>query len=315
MTRLTGRLQETGAGLRLAVALLVVTVIAVSTCAHFRGAVIGRGEETVRVGGLRRTFVLHVPPAVAGTQRRVPLVLAFHGRGGTGRAMQRLSKLDGVADRNGFVVVYPDGIRRSWNAGTGAGAAERRGVDDVAFAAAVIDAVAARYPVDRRRVYATGMSNGGSFVQRLGCELAPEVAAIAPVAGGMAPDVMAHCTPARPVAVVMFQGLQDELNPAGGGKTAGGGEVEPAQVALRTWAARDRCRDLPAHEQPAPGVVLTVYRRCARRTAVALYTIGGGGHTWPGGAAPLPSVIVGNTPARPSASNVMWRFFETSAAP
>jgi polyhydroxybutyrate depolymerase len=223
--------------------------------------------------------------------------------------MQRLTRLDAVADRAGFVVAYPDGIGRSWNAGTSAGAADRRDVDDVAFTRAMIDRIARQHPIDRRRVYATGMSNGASFVHRLGCELSGRIAAIAPVAGGMAPDVAAGCHPGRPVAVDVYQGLEDDLNPAAGGRTAGGGTVEPVRNAVSTWARRDRCPPAPARAAPEPGVRLTAYRRCARGTAVQLWEIAGAGHTWPGGASPLPTAVVGETPSRPDASEGMWRFF------
>lgn len=140
-------------------------------------------------GGRARGYVVHVPPAAAG-ERALPVVLNFHGAASSGAGQQRFSRMDAVADRAGFVVVYPDGTGRyrrflTWNAGTCCGSAVLQQVDDVGFALAVLDDCARRTPIDRERVYATGMSNGAMMAHRLAAQVPGRIAAIAPVAGGL----------------------------------------------------------------------------------------------------------------------------------
>ena len=141
-------------------------------------------------GGRARSYVLHVPLRQASGPR--PLLLAFHGGGGNGPGFQEYAGLDALADRDGWLVAYPNGTSRwfderllTWNAGDCCGYAQAPTVDDVGFALAVIDDVARPRTADRRRVYATGHSNGAMLAYRLAAEAAERVAAIAPVAGAM----------------------------------------------------------------------------------------------------------------------------------
>src|SRR5690349_10772024 len=138
-------------------------------------------QREVQAGGLTRTYTLCVPAGIV-PGRSLPLVLAFHGGGGDGAGMQRLTHFNDIAQRERFLVAYPDGIRRHWNDGRHLEAA---GVDDVAFVKALLDDVASFQPLDQQRVYATGMSNGGIFTHYLATKLGERLAAVAPVAGGI----------------------------------------------------------------------------------------------------------------------------------
>ena len=145
---------------RLAV-LAVVAALAVT--AHAPAPVSAASvEESIGVGGVWRTYVLHVPPTLPASTP-VPLLLMLHGGGGTGRQMERLAGFSQLADRAGSIAVYPDGVGRSWNDGRGDPhiTAQRERIDDVAFIAALIGALSQRYRIDSRRVYVTGISNGG----------------------------------------------------------------------------------------------------------------------------------------------------------
>src|SRR5919199_4210477 len=128
-------------------------------------------NQTVQVslGGLTRTAIVHLPNEDSETP--MPVVLVFHGGGGTAKGMQRISHFDGVADLGHFIAVYPEGYRRSWADGRGKTPADRAGVDDVGFINALLEQLEQQYRIDRRRIFATGLSNGAFFSQRLGCEL------------------------------------------------------------------------------------------------------------------------------------------------
>lgn len=272
-------------------------------------------DEPVRIdaGGMARSYLLHLPsPLPAGP---VPLVLAFHGGGGRGQGMARLSALDPL----GFIVAYPDGYERHWNDGR---RTIKHKVDDVGFVRAILDQVEARYAVDPARIFATGMSNGAIFTERLACELADRFAAVAPVAGTMPADIAPACRPARPVAVLQIAGTADPIMPYDGGKVADfggrgeGGVVLPAAATAIAWAERNHCAGVAVPEAlppiaPPDGTTVTRTRwtSCAGDTAVTLLMILGGGHTWPGGAQYLPPLIIGRASRQLDASAAIVEFF------
>jgi polyhydroxybutyrate depolymerase len=125
----------------------------------------GDHDRALVIGGVTRTYTVHIPPRVS-EGRPLPVVLAFHGGGGTASGFKAYADLDALADREGFVVVYPDGTGRlgrrllTWNAGGCCGYAAAQSVDDVGFALAALRDVARNVSIDPARVYATGHSNG-----------------------------------------------------------------------------------------------------------------------------------------------------------
>src|SRR5262249_8322287 len=137
----------------------------------------GNHDGTIQFGGLQRTYHLHVPPSYTG-QKATPLVFVFHGGGGNGEDAGSLTGFSQCSDQKGFLVVYPDGVDQHWNDGRGTTPPEQQGVDDVGFVSALLEQLAQTLYVDPKRVYATGMSNGAIFTQRLGCELSEKIAAI-----------------------------------------------------------------------------------------------------------------------------------------
>lgn len=149
-------------------------------------------SHTTNVNGVTRHYLLHVPPNMSRTA--APLVIALHGGGGNGRSMERYSRFDEVVDREKFLVAYPDGLDRGWNDGRGE---IRHSADDVAFIAAVIDDVARVANVDAKRVYATGISNGGMMSNRIACELSERIAAVSLVASSGGTDAMQACPPSK----------------------------------------------------------------------------------------------------------------------
>ncbi len=162
-------------------------------------------------GGRERSAIVHVPPT-ATDNRELAVVLNFHGGGGHGANQQEYSLMDRLADREGFITVYPNGTGRfakrllTWNAGTCCGYAALNNVDDVGFVRALIGKLAESVPIDRRRIYATGLSNGGMMAHRLAAEAGDMIAAVAPVAGGM---VLPAIKSPRAVPVMHIHSVDD----------------------------------------------------------------------------------------------------------
>ena len=274
-------------------------------------------RHSIQVDGKTRTYLLHVPAASDSSKPR-PLVLALHGRLGTGAGQASLSHLDQVADAHGFLVAYPDGLDRSWADGRGGSPSDKNGVDDVKFLSQLIDQLATQYNVDRSRVYATGMSNGGFMSARLACDLSDKIAAVAIVAASLPTNVAAACQPAKPVSVMILQGTNDPLVPFNGGalgRNGDRGHVLSHELSVRRWVALDHCATTP-HTQHNPdtagdgtSIDVEVFSDCAGGNEVRGYTVRKGGHAWPGGTQYLPELIIGKTTRNMDASEVLWDFF------
>lgn len=307
------------AALFFALAIMVVG-LGIVTGTTTSGSAGSTSAREIEVGGIRRTYSVHIPSRRPGG-RPAGLVVVLHGGGGSGRQIERHTGFSTLADREGFIAVYPDAVDRNWNDGRGAAgiSAQREGIDDVAFLSALIESLIREFAVDPRRVYVTGVSNGAFTSQRLAAEKSERIAAIAPVIGGMGPQIRDRFAPKARVSVLLMNGTEDPLVPFQGGPVArGGNRGETISVAeiVRLWATHDRCSGQPEtvllpDVDAADGtrVRRTTYSRCADRTVVILYTIEGGGHTWPGGAQYLPRAIIGRTSRDIDATAVIWQFF------
>lgn len=274
-------------------------------------------ERALLVEGRRRVYVLHVPPEGSG-RAPWPLVLVLHGHSGTPEQLVAVSGMSALADREGFLVAYPEGTRwggggpRSWNAGSCCGYAVGKQVDDVAFIRALLDDVGRTRPVDAARIYATGISNGGMMAYRLACDLADRLAAIAPVAGALGYEA---CAPSEPVSVLIFHGTADASVPYAGGrgqhqKTTVEARSVPATVDF--WVARNGCQATPQRIVDGE-VVREAYGGGRAGSSVILYAIQGGGHAWPGG---RKGWRLGVEPTQAiSATELMWNFFEEHPKP
>jgi polyhydroxybutyrate depolymerase len=240
-------------------------------------------------------------------------VINLHGAGATGSEQAALTGYDGVADRQGFVVVYPDGIDLSWADGRGASTPDRQGVDDVGFLAALADRLVHDYGINPGRVFATGMSAGGFMANRLACDRADVVAAIAPVAGTLGSNV--GCGPSRPVAVMEAHGTADPIVPYGGGPMVGRGgpsDIVAAPEMASRWRALDGC-GAPVDTGAGTSVHRLTAAGCAGGTEVDFIGVEGGGHTWPSGRFFLPTDMVGGTSTDFNASEASGQFFAAHA--
>jgi polyhydroxybutyrate depolymerase len=285
----------------------------------------GARGSSIPLGGLERTYRLYIPALYSAT-KLVPLVFLLHGGGGTGEGMEKLTLggFNRLADREGFIVAYPDGIEKHWNDGRGLEAyrAHRENIDDVGFISALIEHLIRTLNIDPNRIYAAGISNGGQFSQRLACELSDRIAAIGVVAIQLPEHLPSSCAPKRPVSVLMMPGTGDPLVPWEGGEIGFRrgrkfGRVLSVPESMRFWAKQNQCPTSPLityepDRDPKDGtrVRRETYGPCGHETEVLLYAIEGGGHTWPGGDQYMPARIIGRTSRDADANEVIWDFFK-----
>ena len=277
----------------------------------------GDHTRTLNEGGLERNYLVHVPPQYD-PATPMPVVLAFHGGGANAGNMVTFSGLNEKADQAGFIVVYPEGTgrlerMRTFNAGNCCGYAASQQIDDVAFTRQILDDLEDVANVDRRRVFATGMSNGAMMAYRLASELSDRIAAIAPVGGSMGTK---DCHPGRAVSVMHFHGDADEFVPFKGGRGRGisGTDFYSVEHSIAAWAKADGCGTtptttrLPDQQDDGTAVKEVRYDSGKDGSEVVLVLIEGGGHTWPGREPRLRSLGVSTRDI--SANDMMWEFFQ-----
>jgi polyhydroxybutyrate depolymerase len=289
----------------------------------------GEEQVTTTSGGVERTYYRHVPPDYDGTEP-TPVVYDFHGylEGSTIHVIH--SALGPFGDEHGFITISPQGSGTEvplWDVAFDS--------PDMAYVGDLLDEVDETLCVDDRRVYATGLSNGAFVTSSIACVYADRIAAVAPVAGIR--DIEG-CEPARPVPVVAFHGTEDTYvgydggygegaanlpNPDGSRRSAEqveeleSSDVQGPSVPETTadWAVRNGCDPEPAEERVASDVVLMTFD-CPPDATVELYTVEGGGHSWPGSDFSVAiEGAVGATTLSIDANEVMWEFFEQHPMP
>lgn len=290
------------------------------------------GDYTFKLshGGRERSYILHIPKNVLTSPW--PVVINFHGAGSSAAGQQAYTRMDAVADRQGFLVVYPNGTggigKRSlaWNAGTCCGYALRNKVDDVSFVRALIDDLNTHAGIDRTRIYATGLSNGAMMSYRLAAEAPDLIAAIAPVAGVLAPPV----EPKRPIPILHIHSVNDTRALYEGGLgppypfTNTRVLHPPVEKALDHWARYSGCPTQPRIDAPIQGrrgsaahtATRIIYGPCKDGVEVVLWKLTGAGHVWPSAAPEYLTKVLGSQSKilGPStdvidANRQMWQFF------
>jgi polyhydroxybutyrate depolymerase len=267
-------------------------------------------------GKRTRTAQLHLPDG-ADTTKPLPLVIVLHGGGGAAESTMKQTGLSAVADREHFIAAYPNGTSRlfsnrllTWNAGSCCAYAQENDVDDVGFIRALVIEIQHRYLIDPKRIYATGLSNGGMMSYRLACEMSDVLAAIAPVS---AVQVVSRCTPTQPVSVIHIHGTADENVTLDGhpGKKALTHDVRPPVAdTLKFWTQHDGCS---AAVSTQSGAVHRDAYTCKNGSAVEYLLITGGGHAWPGGERLLRAL---DEPSNAlAASDTIWEFFKAHPKP
>lgn len=289
----------------------------------------GNHELSLRHDGLRRYYLVHVPPQ-ASAGRPLAVVMAFHGGGGDPNGMQNNYGIDAVADREGFIVAYPAGtgiFRRkglTWNAGECCGYAIEHNIDDVGFTKAVLSELEARIPVDRSRVYATGHSNGAMLTWRLAAEIPELFAAIAPVAGCIAAPASA---PHVRIPILCIHSMDDPLalyrggrgtNPMSLGAMIGKPSLHSnVAEALAVWARYNGCSPDSSIRislgQATDRAELLAFGSLPGSDSVLHWRLHGSGHSWPGQKPMLPERMMGPPCRLFNASEEIWSFFKGHA--
>jgi polyhydroxybutyrate depolymerase len=271
--------------------------------------------------GIVRSYDLFVPE-YAGSQP-LPVVFVFHGGYSTPAEAEKVTRMHELAAQVGVIVAFPAaaGEDRHWNDGRGYTAG---GPDDISFVDAVIEDIAAMYPVDRQRLFATGLSNGGMFTLRLACERADTFRAFAPVIANFPVEYVDLCAPARAVPIAFIHGTSDTLKPFAGGPITEGkgesttdrGEVISAPATVAFWAEANGCWPEPEDEmlpdvarRDGTRVERLTFLDCQFGADVVHYQVIGGGHTWPGSTPLLPSSRFGRVSRDIDATSEIWGFF------
>lgn len=267
-----------------------------------------------------RTYFLHIPPAYDSI-KPTPLVIVLHGGTANAQNVEMISGLTEKADKEGFIAVYPNGTGRlknrvlTWNAGNCCGYALEHNIDDVGFISELIDNLKHKLAIDPKRIYVTGISNGGMLAYRLACELSDKIAAIAPIAGAMNCD---KSNASQPVSAVIFHGTEDDFVLYEGGKPRKTIDTRHKRTdnsvadAVSFWVDHNGCSPTPEHEDRGK-IIVDTYAGGRNGTEVILYTIKGGRHAWPGG---LKAYELGDEPDMEiSATDVMWEFFKNHPKP
>jgi polyhydroxybutyrate depolymerase len=280
-------------------------------------ATTGKGKleaATLDSGGRKRTYLFQLPSDYS-SSKRWPVVLAISGNTQSGHDAARISRFDEFAYRNGVIAVFPNSAA-GW---------DLQGDSDVEFFSAIINKLVADDSADASRVYVTGGASGGLLVFKLACELADRIAAVAPVVATMPVTLSEDCHPARPISVLEINGTADRDVRYEGGVKLGlfgnfGLSLLSAPASAHWWAQTDGCADTPVRDSLPPKrqdgleTLRDTYHGCREGTAVALYSVVGGGHTWPGGQG-LPRLIFGKTSRDLNANEVIWQFFEAHPFP
>jgi polyhydroxybutyrate depolymerase len=253
---------------------------------------VGTGLHQIEVGSLSREYLLHVPQrrpmTSSGTLLPYPLVIVLHGSSGSGEDIRGTTNMDSVSEANRLVVVYPNAVAGAgglfptdWNAGTCCGAAGREDIDDVGFIKSMIAELSTNLPIDKRRVFVAGFSDGGRMAYRLACELSSQIAAIGVVSGSLRDE---GCAPSNPVAVIGIHGTDDPIvpynedpdTPPSAPMAGVAAEMPPS---LQFWVSQNGCTE-GTTSAFGTHVDVTTFSSCTRAD-VAFYSVKGGTHSWP----------------------------------
>ena len=281
--------------------------------------------------GLNRTYHVYVPISY-NKSVKTPVVFVIHGGGGNGDQVRGTQNMDEIADREGFVVVYPDGTGIeifgkklfTWNSGNCCGQAVEKKIDDVGFFGKMISDLPNTFNVDRQRIYATGISNGGQMSHRLACELSNKIAAVAPIAGPVGVDnATPPCYNLDSIPVLIYHGKQDPCALYDGGCLQsggcfnesfgiGGGEIAcilPIEEVKNRWIIRNGCSNQSNVTYNKGDVQCLTYSQCDENSEVVLCTSETAGHQWPNATDPGNETVMGNVTYNISNEQI-WEFFE-----
>lgn len=264
--------------------ILFLSICLTLSCAHSinREKIAGESDHSIQVAGTERTYVVYSPGTIAS---KVPLMIVVHGGTGNGHHSSRTMGMNAVADKNNFIVAYPDGTstllgkdRRVWNAGNCCAVAQKKNIDDVRFFNEMIKKIIKEYPIDPKRIYITGESNGAMLTYRLVCELPDVFAAAIPISGSLLID---NCKAGNNVAFFDVHGSDDKNVPYEGGKGRGLSDATFRSIpeSIKIITTMRQCAE-PVKTVLPNGDIDVTYT-CKAGATVRTRLIKGGGHPWP----------------------------------
>lgn len=281
-------------------------------------------DKSITVDNIQRHYIIHLPSGYNSLQK-MPIIFALHGGGGTDKNTVKLYNLNGLADKNGCIVVYPNAINKAWNM---PGISSRvkgldKSVDDIKFISSLIDSIVTNYKGDDKRVFCTGISRGGMFSLYLAYKLSDRITAIAPVCASISHTIANDYTFSHPTPVLLINGTSDPLVSYNGGAGKFNKANEASQDAdmlatedlVKKIITLNKCNSLPietaiADNDKADGCTAINYTYiCNTGAPVEFIKVINGGHTWPGGTQYLPKIIIGNLCKDFSASEKIMAFF------
>jgi polyhydroxybutyrate depolymerase len=272
---------------------------------------------TISVDNVNRDFLLYVPTGFNKLDN-LSTIIALHGGNGNPEGMLKLADFRSIADRDKVLIAYPAGIENSWNDARPT-AANKKSINDVNFIQQISNYLTTNYKASAKRIYVTGISNGGFMSSRLACELSNTIAAFAAVAATIEQNtVYANCNPSKPVPAMYIHGTYDPLVAILGGEmTAGsGGFIVSHAQAISKWTSINRCSNTPMTTDLADvandGTTIKErkYTGGTNGAEVVSYVIQNGGHTWPQGLQYQLESIIGKTSQDMNACEVIWQFFK-----
>ena len=291
--------------------LLILTITYVSASKNIEGY--------MDVDGIERFYIIHLPEN-SDIKNPISVVLVLHGGGGNAKHMMKFSKFNKTADEGGFIAVYPEGYEKNWSDGRiGDKLPMKR--DDIKFISMLLDTIIAKYNIDIKRVFATGISNGGFFSIYLALKLSNRILAVAPICANIPENLKDSFVPENPISMMLMNGTEDKLVKYDGGHVGFNdwqrGESISTDETIKIWVKNNKCSTTPAEEKMPDSnkkdnciSVKFTYSGGTNNTEVILIKIEGGGHTWPGGTQYLPKFIVGNVCKDFLANDVVWEFFK-----
>lgn len=284
----------------------------------------GQFEITTESGGFDRKALVHIPKGYS-PKLPPPLVVALHGAGGDGNSILNVDNWAEFADKEGFVVVAPDGLPARprltpnflvnpplWNSGQLREGSPRSKIDDVAYIGKLLDQLAKKVPYDPKRVFVTGHSNGGGMTFRLGAEMADRLTAIGTVAGLVAVE---NPRPTKPLPSMFIYGTEDPLMPQNGGESTlpwGTRTTPPVKDLMEKWAKAINCQTEPKTFFQEGAVEKVRYPSNNGGPELTVVYLKGHGHAWPSASRSLPSRFIGPNVSKLDATGELWEFFKAS---
>ncbi len=268
----------------------------------------------------KREFKVYIPGKYS-KKFKSPLVIVLHGGSGNNIAIERFTGFSKLAEKENFLVAYPDSYHGNWNDGREIKQSKsyRLNIDDTGFILKMIEIIKTKYNIDDKKIYIAGISNGGFMALRLACELSDRLAGVAAVCATMSEFLSYNCKPKSKVSILIMNGTDDRLVPFLGGDVKIGkqrrGKIKSTEWTINYWIKFNECEKIPSlkksFDNKNDGTEVEKYIYRGKYGAdVYLYKIINGGHTWPDRVQYLPEKIIGKVSYEIDATKEIWNFFK-----